>query len=281
MSLSRAFPTSAPVALAGATFRVHQLRLRDLARLEQWALDRLASPADALAGALALDDPTERRTALADAYDAIREAQGGMGSPAVDDALSSLPGCVMQLRMAIRKPRIRWSVALDAARRCTDAEWSRFTAIAWATDPLDQAAICLDRELGVTWPRPRDQTGSWGEAIWKVIELTGWSFDQAGRLTLSQWDLIRSGGKNLHPIAEPEEPPSGVGWSVFQRNVLAPRSRFWKAHSASRQPTNTTRPTPSSTTPTTGQTTQIPAPTNAASAADTFRPFMTDTSFDG
>jgi hypothetical protein len=61
---------------------------------------------------------------------------------------------------------------------------------AWRrVDPLDEIRVLLgiyDQEPG---------SMSYPEAIAEVIQLTGWSLETIARLHLSQFNLIRSGGK--------------------------------------------------------------------------------------
>lgn len=61
-----------------------------------------------------------------------------------------------------------------------------------------------------------------------MAEATGWTLDELGDLTLSEWAWVRSAGKlDESSYAMPKKPPFGVSRKAFDAAVFEPRRRFW------------------------------------------------------
>jgi hypothetical protein len=235
-------PSLWPVArwceLGTRSVRVHPLRLADLAALADWATrdGGMADPLAMLADAQAIAEQEARRRALAAAYDAADAAGMPFGDPAVQRVLGSSVGQARIVEAATRGA-VDGLEALELVGQIAPGQWAAFDVVAWGADLVELAAAAIDREIGVSWPRGvPGKPGDFGAGLWTVVEATGWTLQTIGELTLSQWDWLRSGGKPGRPLAEPAEPPEGVGWDDFHRAVMGPRAAFWEAFGADGQP---------------------------------------------
>lgn len=269
MSLATLFPVPRPLPIAGRPWYVHPLRLRDLAALESWATLALGDPFATLAEAQAIPETDARRAALKAVYESIEQSSDFWQSE-LAGLLSTRAGVAEQFRLTLRSGRGRRPssrLALRLACDVTADEYPAWEAVAWCADPLDAAAAAIDRELGVTWPEGKavavdpDRPTGWAGSIYTAVAgvagphgMTGgipWTLDQYGDLTLAQWRWIASGGRPGHPVAEPKEPPPGVPWKAFDRQVMKPRRAFWAEANGSAVGANGTlcRPSPDSDPP--------------------------------
>lgn len=230
--LSRAWPGTELVTLAGLEYQAGPYRLRDLADLERWAAGRLQMTPPVPA------DGPGRRAALAAAYEAAERGCGGLGSPEIGAALASPEGTAVQLWLGLRRhnPGLDRADCLELAERVTLDEWDTFARVAWAVHPLDALGEAIDREIGAAMPRRRGPAdpAAWGKSLWAVIEATGWTLEQLGELTLPQWDVVRTRGEARHGHCDlsPEDLPPGVPWRLVERDVVRPRSEFWREFGA-------------------------------------------------
>jgi hypothetical protein len=225
---ARFWPAPVWLPFGGSVWRFHEYRLTDLARLEAWARRAVGDPYAAVTDAAALEDRAERRKALRNAYDLAERHGGGLADPALMAALSSRYGLVEQLAAAVRvedgEPLSR------AMEHATVGELDHALAIAWAIPPLDFAQQAVDREAGVILPheRRRFDEREWRASLWSLIEATHWTPAQIGRLALSQWDVIRSGGQwDGSPVVNPDKPRDWT-WDEFRERVMGRRREVFE-----------------------------------------------------
>lgn len=236
--LSDVFPRPVRLTLAGRSYRVCQLRLRDLAYLEQFCRGGGAgSEWLPLLHAESLEDAGSRHVALRAAYWA---AQADVDLADIQTA----DGLTLVLWLALRRgQRFDRADAVALAPLLTMADWRIVCRIAWWLDPLDETVATIDRENGAFWAPDQPEKGDWSELIAAVALATGWSFGRVGNLTLSQWDVIRRHvaapevrQKRRHPITNPTRPPSGWTMDRFVSEVMAKRQRFFATDSANPTP---------------------------------------------
>jgi len=236
--LSDVFPRPVRLTLAGRVYRVCQLRLRDLAYLEQFC--RGGGPGSEwlpLLRAEALLDTAARHAALRAAYHAA-EADVDLSD------IHTAEGLTLVLWLALRRgQRFSRAEAVSVAAKLTMADWRIVCRVAWWLDPLDETVAAIDRENEAYWSPDQPGKGDWPELIAAVSLATGWSLDRIGNLTLSQWDAIRRHvaapevrQKRRHPITNPPGPPSGWTMERFVAEVMAKRQRFFSTDSANPTP---------------------------------------------
>jgi hypothetical protein len=181
------------------------------------------SPTALLDAASIEPDAARKGRLLAQAYDAADADELDLASPEVMAEVGSAEGLAQLLLMAVT-PTPSPDDALALAVLLSPSEWARVNRAAWGTRPRDEAERAIDQLIGVTWPVGVREPHAMGKAVWTVAEATGWTVNEIGAMTLSQWNVARSGGE---PPSEGFDPPTGVSWREMEGAVLRPRERFW------------------------------------------------------
>lgn len=231
--LRDAFPGPRRIVLAGVEYSAEEFRLRDLAALESLALDATGGGGDAL---LSVDRSDRRayRRALRRAYDAAGAwdsaggASGdGWGSPVCDAYLfGTLEGRTAYLAAALRPSRLFPGEARALAESLAPAEWAALDTVCLAPDRLALVQGQIDAECGIELPPPAPgEEMPWAEAVAAVCKDYGLSPEEAGALYLSQFRMLRTGGRRA------ELPSHSRPWSVtpedWRARVQGPRAAFW------------------------------------------------------
>jgi len=193
-SITAIFPRHREVILGGRTFRVGELRLRDLADLQDW-LDR--SWADPLAGLrerLNDMDDDERRAALASAYDVAEAGPPTWGDERGRAILATGAGILEIFRVALRRhhPELDEEVVATIAERTTPAEYAALRRALYGLEPLDEIEAWLGLDRG-----PSGSPIGWPQAASEVAELYGWSLEYMEGLTIRQFRAVRSRGRPM------------------------------------------------------------------------------------
>ncbi len=191
-SITAIFPRRREVTLGGRTFRVDELRLGDLADLQDW-LDR--SWADPLAGLrerLGDMDVAERRAALAPAYDVAEAGPPTWGDERGRVLFATGAGILEIFRVALRRhhPELDVEVVATIAERTTPAEYAALRRALYGVGPLDEIEAWLGLDQG-----PSGSPIGWPQAAAEVAELYGWSLEYIEGLTVRQFRAARSGGR--------------------------------------------------------------------------------------
>lgn len=230
---ARFFPAPVWMPLGGMVRPAMPLRLRDLGTLEAFASEACGTPQTKLAEAVAIADPIERRAALRAAYDLAEAGGASLFSDEARTALFSGAGLSFQLYLSLRKKikGLTRENALAIAAQVEMEQWGPFLDVAWNADPLTSAALAIDQEIGVPqwYSARRGDPKDLAKTIKGVIEDTGWTLDQIGKLYLTQWDALMRGEDYETPVAsDPHKPPEGWGLDEFREKVRIPRRQFWQ-----------------------------------------------------
>ncbi len=191
-SITAIFPRHREVALGGRTYRVHELRLADLADLQDW-LDR--SWVDPLAGLrerLGTMGDAERRDVLAPAYDLAEAGPPTCGDEHGRAYFATGAGILEIFRVALRRyhPELEAEEVATIAERTTPAEYATLRRVLYGVEPMDE----IDAWLGLDEGPPGSPIG-WAQAATEVAERYAWSLDYIEGLTLRQFRAARSGGR--------------------------------------------------------------------------------------
>ncbi len=222
MSLGACFPRPKRVTIGGTEYLAREFKLRHMARIDSWIVDNLPDPL----AAIDADDPEARKEALKAAYEGSKLPKG-MGSPEGDALFyGTTEGRALFLRLALRHSKLSSTDARALACLIEPDEWHAVERIAYAMDQWMLIVSRIDRELGIE-PFDAADDGeaiSWAEAIaetsreWKV------SVEQIGSWFLSQWRMVRSGGKDEgrgEPVPRDQELAGIVQrrrWEFWQGN---------------------------------------------------------------
>jgi hypothetical protein len=224
VSLSHCFPQPMPAQLGGQTYLASELRLRDLAQLEAWAIASLGSPLEGLGDDASAED-------LRAAWLAA-EKRPALGSPEVDASVfTTIDGRGLFALLVLRDdPRkLTADLARQIATQASAEEWERVDRIAFAIVDGDFLEVVrrVDRLLGLpsfAVAKARGKTVPWAKAIAEAVEIYHLSPAQIGELTLGQWRILRSGGECL----KLEEPLPADG--DLEDRVMTVRGEFWAGH---------------------------------------------------
>lgn len=231
-----------PCELAGRSCLVAPYRLCDLADLEVWAARLVGTIPQGLRAAVTTPDQPTRRAELRRLYELALAGGIAFGSPDVNAQLDTHAGRTEQLWLTLRTrdPRGGWlrrtrrAWCKQLGRDMDRDDWAAWRDVAWQAYPQDAAMRAIDTEIGVIWPTPQPRSGEdlkrhWEGSIYAVMKATGLSFGEIGRLTLYQWDILRSCGEPQKVSSvEPEENPDGIDPDDYDREVLEKRSAFFE-----------------------------------------------------
>jgi hypothetical protein len=191
--LTAIFPRSKPVRLGDQEFRVWELRIAELAELQECLDDVFGCP---LEGALErLDDaPDEdaRREILADAYEAVERGSPTFWDDRGADWMATLQGLAVFLLICLRRSQ-PWVTADDCIAlipSVTAAQCERLRRVAFGVRPLR----LLERLLGIE-DEPEATSLTWAQLVAELCEQYHWTVDDVERLTLTQIAAFRGGGK--------------------------------------------------------------------------------------
>jgi hypothetical protein len=204
--LSFLWPSPEPVSLGPWSGTAVCFQLRDLARLQGIVRGLAGNPllghrvpllaARMAAGEDYLAASPEGRAyaaALRTAILAAADWPPRLGSREADAHLATAAGQVLWLDTLLARTNPGFTAAtaagILASPEATAEQWLHLQAIAYADHPLDE----LDR---LADPRPRRRGGAkWGEVVVEVAREIGYTFEEVGAMYLSQWLLLRCGGK--------------------------------------------------------------------------------------
>jgi hypothetical protein len=180
------------LTLAGTVRPVQELRLRDLADIQGWLADQVPHPLAGLPPAWADPDPDTRRARLWAAWRAARDWPPRLGTAAAADVLATPEGLVLFTLVCLRRcdDQVDATSAASIAAGMAPEEWASLRRVAWGRQPWEELRDELDPDATADSDGPPPD---WCEAFHEVAERTGWTFEQIGELTVSQYRVIRSG----------------------------------------------------------------------------------------
>jgi hypothetical protein len=251
-SLRDLLPAPRPLRLAGVEWLASELTISDLAELDR-AILRLHQIAQGIDPAApppgARPEPGESVAAYhARLRRASRAAEPGVpafGEPAGDAILFNTIGGLASIAyrsLIPAHPDLTFADAHDLAGTLGPGELAGLETIAFALDPAESIARLIDREAGVDLPAPEAVQVCWADILaslllrrWPTTDgpmplgPTGLTFEAIGRLTLTQFRVLRAGGQPEGSSAVHPDLPAGWSDAEFERRVLGPRERFWGA----------------------------------------------------
>jgi hypothetical protein len=190
-SLSLCLPRVEIVALAGVARPVMELRLCDLADLQGWLADQVPHPLAGVPPAWADPDPATRPDRLKAAWRRAREWPPKLGTPQAGEVLGTPAGLVAFVLVCLRRcdPSVTATDAAEVAAKMGPAEWATLRRIAWGRQPWEELREELDPSAAEDPGPPPD----WAEGFQDLAATTGWTFEQIGELTVTQYRIARSG----------------------------------------------------------------------------------------
>lgn len=226
MSLGACFPRPKRLTLGGGVYLARELKIRHMARIDSWIVDNLPDPL----AAAETEDEHARREALKTAYDAVKTPKG-MGSPEGDALFyGTIEGRALFLRLALRHSKLSDVDARALAILLEDdpGGWHAVERIAYAMDQWSEIVARIDREAGITPfdAASEDNEITWAEAIAETSREWKQSVEQIGDWFLSQWRMVRSGGKDegrSEPLPRDQE---------LAQDIQLRRFKFWQGNGA-------------------------------------------------
>lgn len=217
--LTRVLPAPVVIRLGGRLVAVGELRLIDLAELQQWLTDQVPHPLDALPPAGLDPDPESRRSRVLAAWEAAKDYPPRFGSASARPLLASAAGLVRVLGLCLRRgdPAATEADALDLATAMDALDWARLHRVAYGGESWQELLRELDPPADDPAPPP-----NWVEAILDVVEHRHWTFEQVGHLTLSQWRALRGGANAFAYRCEPRPGETLAEARERERRMLLP-----------------------------------------------------------
>lgn len=192
--ITLAYPRPREVVIAGRAFLIGEARVCDLVAIQAFIDTRAVRPLEAIRGKLDGMTEEERGEALWGVYDALGADPPVWGNHAgwllmdCDDGLRLIYSTI--LRQC--QPELTDAEIDMVAIRATADEFFEIYREWRRLDPVDEVSDLLDL------PPDEDEGGlpiPWTQAIFDVIEITGWTLDYIYTLHMSQITMIRTGGK--------------------------------------------------------------------------------------
>jgi len=187
--LSIIFPPARLARVGGDVFFIDELKIGDLAKLQGWLDDRCKSDYESARPELTAMAPGERYDRVRAILVADRESADA-GLYGVHPDTFNDEGIVIFLLVVLK-------VDLDRAREVAGAITvdELVTLHRAAYRPSARAEM-----LGIVFPPLAGEGGDgesrdWAGDVWKVIERTGWTFDQIQNLTISQFRMVLCHGE--------------------------------------------------------------------------------------
>ena len=192
VSLTTLFPRPRPVTLAGRTFLVGEMRLRDLIDLQAWIDSRWESPLDAVRPSLEPMGERERMDALRGLWDACEAGPPMWGTDEAMRILNCPEGIAETFYVVLRthQPEMTLIQLREVAESTTPEEYMAMLTAWRRVDPIDELA----------WMLGMDDAGKgnpigWAQAVCEMCETYGWTLEYAESLTLRQISTARGCGK--------------------------------------------------------------------------------------
>jgi hypothetical protein len=215
VDITRVLPVPTPVVLAGRTWLVRPLQLRQVAELQGWlahVADRspLAAHRAAIAAA---PEGHARDVAAARAYLALEAWPIRFGSREASPYWSTPMGARFFLHVALERA-ISSGGADPDPKSLSPAEWAELGSAAFGADPLEEL-------VGVLEPTPEAiaEPMNWAKAFAEVARETGWTFEQIGELTVGQFLAYRTRGEVAGGTVAPR-PGETIGQAARRRAAV-------------------------------------------------------------
>lgn len=198
LSAGMLFPEPVPVELAGRSFLVSELRVRDVGAIEREVAMVLGHPLVGLEDdvaaceSLPFSDPARRRS-QARLLAAVGNWPPRYGSDEFREVAATAEGACTYLFILLRRHRPGLSPAgcVELAGSMTAAEWRGVDDVAWGRQPWEADGD----DAGRNRPYPMD----WGKAVHRVARSLGVAPDAVGDMTWTQFvnELNRGGPRDV------------------------------------------------------------------------------------
>ncbi len=197
MDLTAVCPVPRMMRLGGSDWAISRLRVRDLALVQRWLMDRAPCPFESsLASAEGLGGPAGRRR-LADLYERCESWPPEPGTAAGEALLGTAEGVHFLLALALARHHadLKPVEVFDLAGRVTVAEWHPLRFFLFGGDPLLALSRLIDPEGAARGRGPEDAgPKNWAAEFCALSAETGLSFADLGELELPQYFALLNGG---------------------------------------------------------------------------------------
>lgn len=204
--LSRIWSEPVGVTAGGHIIFIRELRLRDLASAQVWIESYVPHPFDA-AAAEGGDDLEAVRAALQRRHDEVFAYPPIIGTPEARKIMPAETRDTMFLLCGMK--RVDAKTLFEDASRCraamSPAEWRRAERILFGVPAWVECQEFLAAMAGHTEEDDGFGPPDWGREVAEFCLEHGFTPDQVANFTLSQWRLLRSGGKAdaYKPLSKP------------------------------------------------------------------------------
>jgi hypothetical protein len=193
-NISAILPSPRPVTLGEATYRVGELRLCDIAKLQGWLDSRWPNPMDALRDKLPDMEEAERRDALRQAHDEATKGPPCWGDERSHEEFRCVDGLLTILRVALLRSHPGLSDGDIEAIACVmtrDQYRALMATLEW-DDPVDE----IEWNMGIR-QRPGGNPVTWERVVFETCEAFGWTVEEVSLLTIRQIISLRRGGRPM------------------------------------------------------------------------------------
>jgi hypothetical protein len=170
---------------------VGELRVYDLALLQDWLDLRWSDPISTLRVELPSMERRERNRELYRVYDEVEEGPPAYGSPRGLEEYRTGAGVIHFLRVVLARyhPEMDEDLAASVALKMTATEYGELIRAVFRPDPIEEVHSWLGIEVD------REGTVSMRQAIAEVCMALGKLPSEVYTMTLREFVAVRSGGK--------------------------------------------------------------------------------------
>lgn len=200
-------PRKTEVILGNRIFLVGEMRLSDLASLQEWLESQWENPLEAARESLLGLKGRDRQKVLSTIWDACETGPPEWGTDRAQKLLNTAEGIAQMFvtilsEHSMEKVGGKWvhqdftrGDILDVAEATGENPegWNQYMSMirAWQpVDPIEEVSFQLGMDSG-----PQGKPVTWVQAVCQACESYGWSIEYVMGLTMRQFKAIRTGGK--------------------------------------------------------------------------------------
>lgn len=208
------------ITLAGESFNVAPLRVRDLADLGAFAMNRQTGPDPIDVARFLPEDtpPDERSAAFRAAQDHATNPPPDIGTPGYRDAFATAEGSAFLIYVVLHRHNDGFSLSkamqlLGSLAESDPDGMGRLCRRAFGSHPVRDFMALID-------PEPSGEPPDWPRLIATLAEARGWTFDQIGDMTLPAFWIAHRKGKAPEIEYRPRRGESMSGLRKRIRSML-------------------------------------------------------------
>lgn len=220
MSVLDVLPRPRPVKIGDKIYFVGELQIRDLAGIQLWLQERTPHPLELIRADLDGLEGEERLQALRAAWRESQDWPPRWDTPKGKELLGTAEGVSAILTLILSKHQELTSQEIGhIVATITPEEFSAVKRIAYALDPTDELVdLILGDEKDEDYSKP--QKDDLAELVHGLAVTHGWTYEQIGEMTLSQFGAALRHGK---PREMRGAVPPGVNvfeWAAKRRRLF-------------------------------------------------------------